>query len=65
MLWRLVESFNDNLTLLLLMAIGLAFAAGGLPPMLERRRRRSSKGPFLVSSKRSATAWARVLVCKK
>ena len=44
MLWRLVESFNDNLALLLLMAVGLAFAAGGLPPMMERRRRRSIEG---------------------
>lgn len=44
MLWRLVESFNDNLPLLLLMAIGFAFAAGGLPPMMERRRRRSIEG---------------------
>ena len=44
MIWRLVESFNDNLPLLLLMAIGVAFAAGGLPPMLERRRRRAIEG---------------------
>lgn len=44
MIWRLIESFNDNLPLLLLLAIGLAFAAGGLPPMLERRRRRSIEG---------------------
>lgn len=44
MLWRLVESFNDNLALLLLIAVGLAFAAGGLPPMMERRRRRSIEG---------------------
>ncbi|MGB0490460.1 MAG: hypothetical protein ACPGK0_07850 [Candidatus Poseidoniaceae archaeon] len=44
MIWRLVESFNDNLPLLLLIAIGLAFAAGGLPPMMERRRRRSIEG---------------------
>jgi pilus assembly protein TadC len=44
MFWRLIESFNDNLPLLLLAGIGLAFAAGGVPPMIERRRRRAVEG---------------------
>ena len=44
MFWRLVESFNHNLPLLLMAAIGVAFVAGGLPPMLERRRRRAIEG---------------------
>ena len=41
MIFGLLETFNDNPLLLYLAVIGMACAAGGIPPMLERKRRRS------------------------
>ena len=41
MIFGLLETFNGNPLLLYLAVIGMACAAGGIPPMLERKRRRS------------------------
>ena len=52
MIFGLLESFNDNLLLLVLFVVGIASAVGGIPPMLERRRRRSIENalPGLLES---------------
>ena len=41
MIFGLLETFNGNPLLLYLSVIGMACAAGGIPPMMERKRRRS------------------------
>ena len=41
MIFGILESFNDAPLLLYLSVIALACAGGGIPPMLERRRRRA------------------------
>ena len=52
MIFGLIETFNDNLFLLILIVIGIASAAGGVPPMIERKRRRSIENtlPSLLES---------------
>jgi pilus assembly protein TadC len=52
MIFGLIETFNDNLFLLVLVVLGIASAAGGIPPMLERKRRRSIENtlPSLLES---------------
>ena len=52
MIFGLLESFNYNLLLLVLFVVGIACAVGGIPPMLERRRRRSIENalPGLLES---------------
>ena len=40
-LFRVIEFFNDSPLALYLLIIGIACSFGGIPPMLERRRRRS------------------------
>ena len=41
MIYRLIESFNDSPLAVYLIIVGIAIAFGGIPPILERRRRRS------------------------
>ena len=41
MIFGVLESFNDSPLLLYLAVISIACIGGGIPPMLERRRRRS------------------------
>ena len=41
MIFGLLETFNGSPLLLYLSVIGIACAAGGIPPMMERKRRRS------------------------
>ena len=41
MVFRIIESFNDSPLALYLLIIGIACSFGGIPPILERRRRRS------------------------
>ncbi len=41
MIFGLLESFNDSPLLLYLGVVSIACIGGGIPPMLERRRRRS------------------------
>ena len=41
MIFGLLESFNDNMILLLLITIGIGLTGGAIPPMMERRRRRN------------------------
>ena len=41
MLYGFLESFNDSALLLYIGVIAIACAGGGIPPMLERRRRRA------------------------
>ncbi|MGB0264663.1 MAG: type II secretion system F family protein [Candidatus Poseidoniaceae archaeon] len=41
MIYRLIESFNDSPFAVYLIIVGIAIAFGGIPPILERRRRRS------------------------
>ena len=52
MIFGLIETFNDNLLLLVLVVLGIASAAGGIPPMRERSRRRSIENslPSLLES---------------
>ena len=52
MIFGLIETFNDNLLLLVLVVFGIACAAGGIPPMRERSRRRSIENslPSLLES---------------
>ena len=52
MIFGLIETFNDNLFLLVLVVFGIASAAGGIPPMIERKRRRSIEStlPSLLES---------------
>jgi len=52
MLFGLIETFNENLLLLVLVVFGVASAAGGIPPMLERTRRRTIENalPSLLES---------------
>ncbi len=40
MIFDFIEVFNENMIVLLLLVLGIACAAGGIPPMLERSRRR-------------------------
>ena len=40
MIFDIMETFNDNMFVLFLFVIGIAFAAGGIPPIIERSRRR-------------------------
>ncbi|MGY8698528.1 MAG: hypothetical protein ACKVHC_02375 [Candidatus Poseidoniales archaeon] len=46
MIFGLIETFNENIFLLVLVVFGIASAAGGIPPMLERNRRRSIENTF-------------------
>ena len=41
MIFGILESFNDTPLLLYLFVIAVACIGGGIPPMLERRRRRA------------------------
>ncbi|RJU80992.1 MAG: hypothetical protein DWB99_07710 [Candidatus Poseidoniales archaeon] len=41
MIFDFLEAFNDQMLLLILIVLGVAFSAGGIPPILERNRRRS------------------------
>lgn len=52
MLFDILEAFNDQMLLLLLIVFGIAFGAGGIPPMIERKRRRSIENqlPGLLES---------------
>ena len=40
MIFDFMEAFNDNMFVLFLFVIGIACAAGGIPPIIERSRRR-------------------------
>ena len=52
MLFGLLETFNNSPLLLYISVIGIACAAGGIPPMMERKRRRSIENalPGLLES---------------
>ncbi len=52
MIFDILEAFNDQMLLLVLSVLGVAFAAGGIPPMIERKRRRSIENqlPALLES---------------
>ena len=52
MIFDILEAFNDQMLLLVLSVLGIAFAAGGIPPMIERKRRRSIENqlPALLES---------------
>ena len=52
MIFDIMEAFNDNMFILFLFVIGIAFAAGGIPPIIERSRRRGIENqlPELLES---------------
>ena len=52
MIFDILEAFNDQMLLLLLVVFGIAFSAGGIPPIMERKRRRSIENqlPGLLES---------------
>ena len=52
MIFEFIESFNDQILLLILIVLGVAFSAGGIPPIIERNRRRSIENqlPGLLES---------------
>jgi len=41
MLFSILEMFRHEPLILLMFAVGTALAMGGIPPMIERKRRRS------------------------
>ena len=52
MIFDFLEAFNDQMLLLILIVFAVAFSAGGIPPMIERNRRRSIENqlPALLES---------------
>ena len=52
MIFDFLEAFNDQMLLLILIVFAVAFSAGGIPPIIERNRRRSIENqlPALLES---------------
>ena len=63
MIFDLLEAFNENSLVLYLFVIGIACAAGGIPPMIERNRRRGIENqlPGLLESLSDAVGAGRGL----
>ena len=63
MIFDFIEAFNDNMVVLFLFVIGIACAAGGIPPMIERSRRRGIENqlPGLLESLSDAVGAGRGL----
>ena len=63
MIFEFMESFNDNMFVLFLFVIGIACAAGGIPPIIERNRRRGIENqlPGLLESLSDAVGAGRGL----
>ena len=63
MIFDFLEAFNDYVLVLILLVLGIACAAGGIPPMIERNRRRSieNKLPDLLESLSTAVGAGRGL----
>ena len=56
MIFGILESFNEAPLLLYLGVISLACIGGGMPPMIERRRRRSDHAPAAHGGPRARLA---------
>ena len=63
MIFDFLEAFNENSLVLYLFVIGIACAAGGIPPMIERNRRRGIENqlPGLLESLSDAVGAGRGL----
>lgn len=63
MIFDILEAFNDNMFVLFLFVIGIACAAGGIPPIIERNRRRGIENqlPGLLESLSDAVGAGRGL----
>ena len=63
MIFGFLEAFNDNMFVLFLFVIGIACAAGGIPPIIERSRRRGIENqlPGLLESLSDAVGAGRGL----
>jgi pilus assembly protein TadC len=63
MIFDFLEAFNDNMFVLFLFVIGIACAAGGIPPIIERNRRRGIENqlPGLLESLSDAVGAGRGL----
>ena len=62
-IYDFLEAFNDNVLVLVLLVLGIALASGGIPPILERNRRRSIENqlPGLLESLSDAVGAGRGL----
>ena len=62
-IYDFLEAFNDNVLVLVLLVFGIALASGGIPPILERNRRRSIENqlPGLLESLSDAVGAGRGL----
>ena len=65
MIFGILESFNDAPLLLYLLVLATACIGGGIPPMIERRRRRSIENDLPTFLESLSDSVGQVEVCKK